>query len=109
MPEASRTLSKVGTAPGLACASTVVGAAKSAETAEARKSFFIAGPFSCVKRRTRFSTARARFFLVSDQWAEGSREWNDEIPRTCVGRNKSTMHHSRAVGQPRGGGVNPPC
>src|SRR5437016_5449216 len=46
MPEASRTLSRVGTAPGFAWASTVVGAAKSAETAEARKSFFIAGPFS---------------------------------------------------------------
>src|SRR6266581_4950241 len=64
-----------------------------------KKKLFHCWTFQLVERRTGFSTARARFFLVSDQWAEGSREWNNEIPRTCVGHNKVVVHHSRAVGQ----------
>src|SRR6266581_5378252 len=49
IPEASRTLSRVGAGAGLAWARTVAGAANSAETAEARISFFIVGPFVGVR------------------------------------------------------------
>src|SRR5713101_2613522 len=107
MPEASRTLSKVGTAAGFAWASTVAGVAKSAETAEARKSFFIAGPFSLWKDEPASAQPMPDFFLFPINGLRGSREWNNEIPRTCVGHNKVVMHHSRAVGQPQGDGVNP--
>jgi len=40
-------------------------AAKSADTAEAIRSFFIAGPFFWVRRTQPFSTARARFLFLS--------------------------------------------
>src|SRR5712692_11464414 len=36
-----------------------------------KKKLFHRWTFQLVERRTRFSTAHARFFLVSDQWAEG--------------------------------------
>src|SRR6266705_6165900 len=36
-----------------------------------KKKLFHCWTFQLVERRTRFSTAHARFFLVSDQWAEG--------------------------------------
>src|SRR5712692_7723047 len=50
-----------------------------------KKKLFHCWTFQLVERRTRFSTAHARIFLVSDQWAEGLRERRNRIPRTCVG------------------------
>src|SRR6266567_8064264 len=89
MPEASRTLSRVGTPPGLACASTVVGAAKSAETAEARKSFFIAGPFSWWKDGLGSAQPMPVFFLFPINGLSDRGSGTTKSPALAWGATKS--------------------
>jgi hypothetical protein len=64
IPDASKILSSVGTAGGLACAKAATGAANSAEIAEARTSFFIADLSLGEERRRLISMARANFFII---------------------------------------------